>query len=424
MRNRFQSIFSCSMGNILEWYDFGLFTIFSSLFSRIFFPADNAHVAAIETASIFAIGFMARPFGALIFGYLGDTYGRARTLRLSILSITIPTLMIGILPTYQQIGVAAPLFLMLIRIIQGISIGGEYSGNLIYLAETAPERFRATFTTFASMGSNLGILLASFVGMVSSSFFSIETLENWGWRIPYLLSGLLCLLIYQYRLNIPETNVFIYLKRHHSIISNPIKTVFTKNFPQLCRTLGMVCMGSTFYYFCFVYLPLYLSNEKGIAVRQVSAMMICLMLLMIILVPLAGLLCDYVGRKKMLLFNSALVCLIVIPGFYFIQSSQLGYLLGALMLFVIASTLEQGATPVSVIENFPAAARYTGVSLGYNLGNGLLGGTVPMVCAWLASIQSLSLWPAIYIAGWSCVTFLVVYFFIPSQIKATPIGYN
>ena len=199
MKNRLQTIVSCSVGNILEWYDFGLFTIFSSLFSRIFFPANNAQTAMIETVGIFAIGFLARPIGALIFGYMGDRYGRASTLRLSILTITIPTLLIGIMPTYQQIGVAAPILLMLIRIMQGISIGGEYSGNLIYLAETAPDRYRATFTTFASMGSNFGILLASFIGMLSSVLFSSATLESWGWRIPYLLSGLLCLIIYMYR---------------------------------------------------------------------------------------------------------------------------------------------------------------------------------------------------------------------------------
>lgn len=208
----FASIASSSLGNVLEWYDFGLFTIFSSLFSRLFFPAENPKLAILATISIFSIGFFCRPIGALLFGYLGDRYGRVLTLRLSILMIAIPTIFVGCLPTYQQIGILAPLLLVLVRMWQGISIGGEYSGNLIYLAESAPRNYRATFTSFASMGSNLGILLATLVGALTTLFFSESFLESWGWRIPYLLSGLICLLVYMFRLRLIETNVFKHLK--------------------------------------------------------------------------------------------------------------------------------------------------------------------------------------------------------------------
>ena len=415
MKKQFQTILSCSLGNILECMT-SAYLQFSHLYLvEIFFPTGDLKNRSHRDRRHFAIGFLARPVGALIFGYLGDKYGRASTLRLSILTITIPTLLIGILPTYQQIGIAAPLLLMLIRIMQGISIGGEYSGNLIYLAETSPERFRATFTTFASMGANLGILLASFVGMISSLLLSHTLLESWGWRIPYLISGLLCLIIYKYRLKIAETNVFTHLKQQHQICRNPIKTVLTKNFPELCRTLGLVCMGSTFYFFCFVYLPFYLTSSQSMSIHKISVVMISMMILMILLVPLAGLLCDYFGRKIMLMFNATFVCLIVIPGFYLLQFNQASWAIAVLLVFIIGSTLEQGATPVAVVENFPAPARYTGVSFGYNLGNGILGGTVPMICAWLASRSPLSIAPAIYIAWWALVTGLVVYYFIPPK---------
>ena len=206
------SILSSSLGNILEWYDFGLFTIFSSLFSRIFFPKEDPHAALIATVIIFAIGFFCRPLGALIFGYCGDKSGRAKTLRLSILMIALPTFLIGCIPDYQQIGIWAPISLMIIRMWQGISIGGEYSGNLIYLAETAPTHYRATFTSFACMGANTGILLAALIGVITSHFISASSLESWAWRIPYLSSGLLCLIIYFFRLSIQETTVF----NHHS----------------------------------------------------------------------------------------------------------------------------------------------------------------------------------------------------------------
>lgn len=411
MRN-FSSIVSSSLGNILEWYDFGLFTIFSSLFSKLFFPAEDRQTALIATVSIFAVGFLCRPLGALIFGYLGDRYGRAKTLRLSILMIFIPTLCIGFLPVYHHIGIAAPILLVIIRMWQGISIGGEYSGNLIYLAETAPNKFRATFTSLASMGSNIGILLATLVGMLTSRYFTDAMLNSWGWRIPYLVSGILCLFIYIFRMRIEETAVFSYLKQHHYTVKNPIKTLFQYNLPQLLRTLGLVCMGSTFYYFCFVYLPIFLATHFAFSVFNISTLMFVFISMMIILVPCAGFICDLVGRRKMLMFNASFILLVTIPGFYFLQLDQFIYLIIVLSLFTLASSLEQGATSVAVIENFPPPARYTGVSLGYNLGNGFLGGTIPIICAWLYT-HTIPLSPAIYVSCCALITWIVIFFFVP-----------
>lgn len=407
------SIASSSLGNILEWYDFGLFTIFSSLFSRLFFPTKDPHVSLIVTMGIFSVGFLCRPLGALIFGYIGDKYGRAKTLRLSILMISLPTLLIGCLPVYQQIGIFAPIFLMLIRIWQGISIGGEYSGNLIYLAETAPTKYRATFTSFASMGANIGIFLAALVGVISTTLLTDPILETWGWRIPYLISGIFCLFIYTFRLRIKETSVFDYLKQKKLLVQNPIKTVFKNNLPQLLRTLGLVCMGSTFYYFSFIYLPIFFTQNLGFSIHHISILMSCFIGLMIFLIPLAGYICDHLGRRKMLLFNSTLITLSVIPGFYFLQFNNFIVISAILLIFTISSSLEQGTTSISVVENFPPPARYTGLSLGYNIGNGFLGGTVPIVCEWLLSKTEISIAPAFYIALCASITGLVVLFFVP-----------
>lgn len=405
-------IFNSSIGNILEWYDFGLFTIFSALFSKLFFPVSDSRSALLATFSVFAVGFLCRPIGALIFGYLGDTVGRAKTLRLSVLMISLPTLAVGLLPTYQQIGVAAPIMLLLIRMWQGISIGGEYSGNLIYLAESAPNNYRATCTSFVSMGSNVGILLSALVGIVASNWLSESLLESWGWRIPYLMSGLFCLIVYFFRLQLQESQTFEKLKQAHQLAKNPIKEVFKYNFPQLMRTLGLVCMGSTFYMFCFVYIPIYVSQNHHGTIQDTSVLMSLFIALMIVFVPIAGLLCDRVGRRKMLLFNAMLIAFSAVPGFYFLQYKCFMLLAPILLLFTVASSLEQGTTSIAVVENFPAGARYTGVSLGYNLGNGLLGGTVPMICEWLLTNSGI-LGPAIYIALCALLTGLVVYFFVP-----------
>lgn len=411
MIKRFSSILNSSIGNILEWYDFGLFSIFSSLFSRLFFPTEDPKVAIIATFSIFAIGFFCRPIGGLIFGYLGDKKGRAKTLRLSILMIALPTLFIGLLPTYTQVGMAAPIALLLIRMWQGISIGGEYSGSLVYLAETAPSQHRALTTSFASAGSNVGILLAAFVGVVCTLFLAKPQLYTWGWRLPYLISGILSLLIYWFRLRIQETPVFIHMKEARQIKQNPIVAVFKNNLPELLRTFGMVCMGSTFYYFCFTYLPLLVAQVHTISLRAITSLMTGFIALMVVLIPLAGILCDRVGRRKLLLFNASLVALIIIPGFYLLQFNYFIVII-VFTIFTIATSLEQGTTAVAVVENFPSAERYLGVAVSYNIANGFLGGTVPVMCTWLA-IQKLPLLPAIYICSFALITLAVVYFFVP-----------
>lgn len=405
------SIVSSSIGNILEWYDFGLFALFSTLFSELFFPSNDPQIALITTVSIFAVGFLCRPIGALIFGYMGDTKGRAKTLRLSILMIALPTLLIGLLPSYERIGILAPILLTLTRIWQGLSIGGEYSGNIIYLAETAPRNYRATFTSLASTGANMGILLASLVGLLTAKFFTQDQLISWGWRLPYLASGLLCIFIYFFRLRIHETEVFEYLKDKNKLAKNPIITACFKDGRYILMTLGLVCMGTTFYYFCFIYLPIFLSQRFNYDVLAISTLMTYLMAAMIILVPLAGFICDTVGRRKMFLLTATIITLCTIPGFYFLQTANPYLMIGILILFTLASSLEQGVTSITVVENFPADARYTGVSLGYNLGNGFLGGTVPMVCGWLAA-TAFPLAPAFYITICTLITGFTVYFFI------------
>lgn len=411
-----KAIFNSSIGNILEWYDFGLFAIFSPLFSRLFFPTADLHASLIATFGIFAIGFFCRPVGALIFGYLGDTQGRAKTLRLSILMIAVPTLIVGLLPTYQKVGMLAPMLLLLIRMWQGICIGGEYSGNLIYLSESAPPQHRATCTSFASAGSNLGILLAAIMGSLCSYSFSETTLADWGWRLPYLVSGIFSLLMYQFRLRLDETRIFQQLKNDRRLVTNPVKVVFKNNLNQLLRTVCLVCMGSTFYYFIFVYLPFYLSQNKSADIYSVSTLMTCFVGAMILLVPVAGYICDRIGKKKMLLFNATLIICIVIPGFYWLQGDSLLSMIMVLLMFTLASSLEQGTTPVVVVETFPPEARYTGVSLGYNLGNGLLGGTVPMICEWLSVNTATPLAPAIYIVACAALTGLVVLLFVPDEV--------
>lgn len=409
---RLRSIISSSIGNLLEWYDFGLFAIYSPLFSRLFFPSADSHTALVMTFGVLAIGFLCRPIGALIFGYLGDRRGRVQTLRLSILMISLPTLLIGFLPTYAGVGIAAPILLILIRIWQGISLGGEFSGNLIYLAESAPKKYRATITSLAGTGANLGILLASLVSALSSYIMSDALFQSIGWRIPYILSGFLSLFVYFTRLQMQETQVFTQLKKEHRLAKNPIKTVMKSNLPYVLRTIGLVCMGSTFYYLSFIYMPTFLMQNLHFSITKASTLITFFIGTMIVLVPVAGFICDQVGRRKMLLFNAAFIAIVTIPGFYFLIDQHSIIIFLILAMFTIASALEQATTSISVVENYPVPARYTGLSLGYNVGNALFGGTAPLICEWLITKTHLLLAPAFYVVICAIFTGFVVFFFV------------
>lgn len=413
---RIKSIIGSSIGNVLEWYDFGLFAIYSPLFAHLFFPSDDPHVALLIIFSVFAVGFLCRPIGALIFGYLGDRYGRVKTLRLSILMISIPTLLIGALPTYASVGLWAPILLIVIRIWQGLSLGGEYSGNLIYLAETAPNKHRGVITSLAGTGANIGILLAALVTTTMTHSLSNPAFEQWGWRVPYVVSGIICILVYMTRLQMDETDVFRYLKEKHQLSRNPIYFVFKKNIPQMLRTAALLCMGSAFYYLCFIYMPSFMMQYLHYSLAQATNVITFLIGSMIILVPLTGMLSDHFGRRKMLLFNATFIALMTIPAFYFLLHHQYVTTLFILCLFTIASSLEQSTTSIAVVENYPVPARYTGLSFGYNIGAGIFGGTTPLICEWLIHKTHQPMVPAFYIVLCALVTGFVVYFFVPETL--------
>jgi len=421
---RIKSILGSSLGNILEWYDFGLFAIYSPLFAHLFFPANDPHIALITVLSVFAIGFLCRPIGALLFGFLGDKHGRVRSLRLSILMISIPTLIVGCLPTYAVIGIWAPILLTIVRVWQGISLGGEFSGNIIYLSESAPSQHRGLITSLAGAGANIGILLASGMSAACSYFLSAAAFASWGWRAPYIISGVLCLFVYATRLQLHETSVFCYLKENKLLASNPIRTIFKDNIPQMLRTVGLVCVGGTFYYLCFIYMTTFLTQNLQFSLSKATSLMTFFIATMIILVPLSGMVCDYFGRRKMLLFNSVFIALIAIPGFYFMSDHNIVLTFLILSLFTIASSLEQAATSIAVVENYPQQARYTGLSFSYNLGVAIFGGTTPLVCEWLTHKTHFLLTPAFYIVACALITGLVTFFFVDETFGKNSIQHS
>lgn len=393
------------MGNTIEWFDFGLFIFMAPIIGAKFFPQVSASSATIEALIVFAVGFLCRPFGGILFGYFGDTRGRAKTLRVSILIITISTFLVGVIPSYDEIGLAAPTLLILLRLIQGLSIGGEYSGTIIYLAESAPPNKRGITTSFAAIGANLGFLFATATLMLLHFFFSTDAITDWAWRLPFLFIGLLGSLIIYYRFKLSETPVYSQLQKEHCIESVPFIAAIKFAPKQLLKILGLTCMGSTFYYTFFGYMPTYLEHYLGFSLVDGLTIESVMLIIMLFTVPLAGMCGDYFTRKKMLIITSIAVIFLVLPCFYVLQFKSILLALLSLGTATILSSLEQGNTLTAIVENCPENVRYSGIAFSYNLGNALFGGSAPLIVTLLTEKISL-ITPAYYLIFMAAITLI------------------
>lgn len=400
-----RQILTTSLGNTLEWFDFGLFIYFAPLMGEKFFPTHSPATATLAALSVFAAGFICRPLGGILFGHAGDTQGRAKTLRLSILVITISTLLIGILPTYQQAGVIAPILFTLLRLAQGISVGGEYSGVIIYLAETSPTKKRGLITSFAALGANLGFLSATVVLMTLNATLSKQALSDWGWRLPFLFIGVPGTIILYYRFKLAETPTFSFLKKSHHLAKRPFLTALRFAPTQLLKIFGLTSMSSTLYYIFFGYMTTYLTLYLGIENRIALMMQSFLLVAMLFIVPFFGFCGDWVGRKQMLMLTAIATILLALPCFYLLQYKTIPMILFALSLATLLSSADQGNILAAVVENCPANVRYSGIAFSFNSGVALFGGTAPLVVTLLTQNVS-TIAPAYYLIVMASITLM------------------
>lgn len=398
-------IFITSLGNTLEWFDFGLFIFFAPIIGEKFFPSDNPWMATLAALSVFAAGFICRPLGGILFGHAGDTVGRATPLRYSILMITITTLFIGLLPTTQTIGILAPVLFILLRLIQGISVGGEYSGVMIYLAESAPDHRRGLVTSFGAIGANIGFLAATLVLMLLNSLFTKQVIIDWAWRLPFILIGLPGFLILYYRFKLIETPAFRYLQTTHHLERKPLLTALRYAPTSLLKILGLTCMSSTVYYVFFGFMPTYLMLYIGMDDRTAFIIQSVCLVMMLFLVPLAAMCGDRFGRKRMLMLTAILVMVLSIPCFYLIQLHSLSAVVFALTIATLLSSSDQGNSLSAVVENCPANVRYSGIAFSYNLGMAIFGGTAPLIVVLLTQKISIMA-PAYYLVIMAAITLI------------------
>jgi len=374
----------------------------------MFFPSEQVSVSLLSAFGVFAIGFFARPLGALLFGYIGDTRGRRDALAWSVILMAIPTIIVGLLPTYETIGVAAPLALTLCRFLQGLSVGGEFTGSVTFLVEHAAPSQRGYIGSWAGFSAQVGALLGSGVGAVVASNMTDEALHQWGWRIPFLLGSLIAAVGWYLRTHIPESPAFEQAREAGALSASPIREVFTHQRVPLTKVIGLVWLHGVGFYLLFVYLTTYLSTVTTVPLATVLMMNTACMLLLAVLIPLMGRLSDTVGQKPLLLIGAGGLAITAYPSFIWLTSEQLPRIWAAYVSLTVLMSCYLGPFFAVVVALFPTAQRYTGLSAGYNIAAALFGGTAPLMATLLIEWSGNILSPSLYLSLCAVISLSVI----------------
>ena len=400
--------FASFIGTAIEFYDFYIYAMASALvIGQVFFPASDPTAQALNAFLTFGIAFIARPFGAILFGHFGDRIGRKATLAASLMVMGISTLLIGCLPSYESIGTWAAILLCLLRFGQGIGLGGEWGGAALLATENAPANKRGWFGMFPQLGPSVGFLLATLSFLVLTLYLSDEAFKSWGWRIPFFASALLVLVGLYVRFKLAETPAFAAVLAQHHTHKAPIKSLLSTHFrPVLLGALAMTVCYNLFYtatVFCLSYGTLSLN----IARADFLQMLCVAVLFMAVITPISAGLSDKFGRKPVLIIG----CLLAILAGFSLAPLMASGSLWKITLFLSIALLLMGATfaPMGAFlpEQFPVAVRYTGAGLSYNLGGILGASTAPFISQLLVDKGGL-VWVGYYVSAMALVSLVAI----------------
>lgn len=396
-----RTVVTSMIGTLFEWYDFALFGYFAPVIGKLFFPSFDSITQLLAAYGAFAAGYLARPLGGLFFGYIGDKYGRKKALVLTMILMAIPTVIIGFLPTYNNIGIMASILLISLRLLQGISMGGNYSGSITFTTEHSPEKNRGLIGSFAVTSCLLGLLLGSGTAALCSTIFDAVALENWGWRIPFLSGVLICFIGYYIRRTVPESPAYEAAKKSGELIANPIKTLFRDYSGVLLSMVVIVMLHDLSFYILFMYMPTHMSEflfmEKSTALTVNTVNMI----FVIIFTIGAAWLSDRYGRRKIMGIAAVLFVIGTIPLLMVVNSSanNLLYIFLAQTLLAVGVGGYFGPLPAFMVEAFPTKIRSSAISATTNISGPIFGGTAPLVVTFLINLTGTNMVPAYYLTA-------------------------
>ena len=372
-----------SIGSILEWYEMFLFIYWSDIISKLFFNTTSEIIGLLHSLGIFAVGFLARPFGGLIFGYLGDRFGRKESFIWSIILITLPTSLIGFIQPYSSWGVAAPISLLILRLMQGIPAGGELPGAMCYLYESASKNRKKFVTSFSFVGPQIGGILGMIECLLLEEFLPHDFLVSWGWRISFFVGGILGLLGFLLRRDLKESPEFEHLKEEKKVLLSPIKQSFLCYQKQMAMAFFVSIFEVVGYFMIAVFPVIYFEEIFGIEGTTNLITLTILLIISVVTIPLFGKIGDKYNSKNLLMFSAIAIIILAFPYYYTIK--HLSFIPAILMklLFIMILNIQFALLPSFIAELFPPPVRYTCLGFSFNLCDSLIGGVTPIFALYL-----------------------------------------
>ncbi|MBL8839496.1 MAG: MFS transporter [Alphaproteobacteria bacterium] len=389
-----------AIGNLLEWYDFAIYGYFAAAIGRAFFPHEDPVAQMLAAFGIFAVGFLMRPVGGALIGYIGDRLGRRAALTFSVAAMAVPTFLVGALPSYEVLGAAAPILLTILRMVQGLSVGGEYTTSIVFMVERAPPGRRGVIGALACCGAVAGILVGSATGAALASVLPPETLEAWGWRIPFLLGLVVGLAGFIIRRHIHEE------PRAGTAPRAPLREAVRNHGPLLARLAGLSMFNSVGFYVMFVYIVSWLQHVDGVSPTRALEINTISMVVMVPLMVCMGWLGDRIGRKPVLFGAAAFGFAGALPLFGLMHHADPTLALLGQLGFVVAVGAFLGTQPAMMVEAVPKSVRCTAIALGYNVTLGVVGGLSPLAATWLVERTHDDFSPAYMIMAAAAISFV------------------
>ncbi|BDH45925.1 proline/betaine transporter [Salmonella enterica subsp. enterica serovar Choleraesuis] len=410
-----RAVGAAALGNAMEWFDFGVYSFLAVTIGKVFFPGGSPAVQLIATFGAFAAAFLVRPLGGLVFGPLGDKIGRQKVLAFTMIMMAIGTFCIGLIPGYNQIGIAAPMLLLLARLVQGFSTGGEYGGAATFIAEYSTDKRRGFMGSWLEFGTLAGYLLGAILVTGMTAVLTEQQLLSWGWRIPFFVAGPLGLFGLYIRLKLEETPAF---QKHmekqealeHSKPQPGVWEMLTKYRVQMFKCIGLVLLFNVSNYMLTSYMPSYLTGVLGMS--ELSGLML-IMVVMIIMMPLTlawGYWNDRLGRRPVIMFGAVGLIVLAIPAMWLIGTGSLLAVFAGLVILGALHTCFSGTMPSALPALFATDVRYSALAIGFNLSVSLFGGTTPLITSWLVEKTGNLMIPAWYLMAAGAIGVVTVFF--------------
>jgi MHS family proline/betaine transporter-like MFS transporter len=401
-------VISGMIGNALEWYDYALYAQFASIIGSHFFP--DSGMRETLTLAVFAAGFVVRPIGGIIFGSIGDKFGRRTALVIGIITMAIPTAGIGLLPGYETIGIAAPIILTMIRLIQGFSLGGEFSGCISYIVEHAPAEQRGIAGSASFVSMCAGMLLGLVTASGFTYFMDQHSLTEWGWRIPFVAGLFIGTIGLYIRKNLSESPLYKQAKEAGRLSKFPLKETFVKYRYELLVAIGLYITVTAPFYTATVFIVNFM-KMLGYNQLQSSVVSSVILITMIIVLPISAIISDKIGRRPVLITGIVALILLAYPIFLGLSSMNFTVAIISQIIFAAINAIYMGPIPTVLVEMFPTSVRFTGIALSYNLAAAIFGGSAPVVGMMLAKYTGDNNAIAYYLIGLALLSLFVLKFY-------------